>query len=452
MRAWVAIVALVGVAASGRGAADAEYSVTDLVDAAKRGDAHAVHRLLADRPESVSDTDPASYTALHWAGIRGHWRIFRELLEAGAPVDAVGADGGTPLHWACHHDRPDMVALLLDRGAPLEAHDRWGRTALHVAARRGCREVAALLLARGAEPDPLTLEGWTPLHVASRSGHDALIELLEARGADPRRSDGDGLTPAEVYRARPPAVGVDTSRLDAFTGLYDLGDGTTVKVWLEGDRLGIRELAGDRLLPIGRDRFACLQEPWIVEFTRGADGEVTAVDLHDLRRTVRAARVASPRYLGSAACMACHTGPEHAHQDVRWLRSRHSHAYWRLRGDWALFLGRLRPQYGDLERPADDSRCTLCHVAGAQDPDALFADGFRAEEGVSCEACHGPGSEYAYAEVMGDRERFLAAGGRVPDQATCRGCHRASERFDFAEWWAKIAHPSPVPDRPATVG
>jgi ankyrin repeat protein len=65
---------------------NAEYSITDLVDAAKRGDEHAVHFLI-EQGADLDARDSVGYTALHWAGIRGHWRILTELVEAGAPVD-----------------------------------------------------------------------------------------------------------------------------------------------------------------------------------------------------------------------------------------------------------------------------------------------------------------------------------------------------------------------------
>jgi hypothetical protein len=421
----------------------AEYFVTDLVDAAKRNDGHAVHRLIEEGTD-LSATDASGYTALHWASVRGNWRIFRELVAAGAPVNAVGGDGGTPMHWACHHDRADMVLLLIDNGGDIGVQNRWGRSPLHVAARRGCGEVAALLIEKGADPNTTTREGWTTLHVASLSGHPAMIELLEAGGADPTLTDAEGHTAAEVARQRPPEIAAEPSRLGEFTGIYDLGGGFSTKIWLEGDHLKIREFAPDELYPIDKDRFFCRQEPWTVQFVRDPAGAVSSVELHFLRRTVTGARTSTPRYVGSRVCMDCHSGPEQGQQDILWMRGRHAHAYWNLAADWALFLAKLRPHYQDLVSPIDDQRCLLCHVAGAQDPDSLFAESFRPEEGVSCEACHGPGSEYIEPEAMANREAFLAAGGRIPTEDTCRSCHRNSERFSWAEWAPKIAHPLPV--------
>lgn len=418
----------------------AEFSVTDIVDAARRGDIHAVHRIIESSPESVSATDDTGYTALHWAGIRGHWRIFTELIAAGAPVNAVGGDGGTPLQWACHHDRADMVGLLIDAGSEIDVHNRWGRTPLHVAARRGCPAVAELLLERGADPNAVTLEGWTPLHVALMSDHERVVAILIAGGADPAVEDGSGKTAKELARTRPAPVEIDPVLLDDYVGIYDLGGGFTAKVWRDDDTLRIRDFAPDDLVPIAVDNFFCIQEPWRVEFERGDDGDVETVVLHFLRRSVQGAKTPSPQYIGSKACLSCHTAHEEGNSGLIWLQSGHSHAYWRLAADWALYLGRLRPQYADLESPIADDRCLLCHVAGRQEDDALFAATYREEEGVSCEACHGPGSLYMDPEIMADREAFLANGGRIPDESTCRGCHRRSEEFDFAEFSEKIRH------------
>jgi len=428
--------------AGGLTAARADYSVTDLVDAAKRGDGHAVHRLI-EADVDLDTRGPMGYTALHWAGIRGNWRIFAELVAAGAPVNAIGSDGGTPLHWTCHHDRPDAVRLLLDAGADVGIQNRWGRTPLHVAARRGCLRVAELLLDAGADPNSTTSEGWTPMHVAARSGHESMLDLLETRGADPTRADSDGLTPCRSWKRRPRPVPAEISQLAEYQGIYDLGRGFTMKVWREGDGLRLREFAPDDLIPIGIDEFSCRQEPWHVRFLRNKNGNITTIEVDFLRRTIRGNKIVVPRYVGSNVCMDCHSGADQGQQDVLWMRSRHAHAYWRLGSDWSLFLARLRPHYQDLENPIADDRCLLCHVTGSQNPDALFETSYRPQEGIGCEACHGQGSEYATVDVMADREAFLANGGRIPDAETCRTCHRVSENFDWAESWPKIAHPKP---------
>ena len=213
-----------------------------------------------------------------------------------------------------------------------------------------------------------------------------------------------------------------------------------MKVWLDEARLQLREIAPDDLVPVDEDEFLCRREPWRVRFLRDQTGAVSTIEVDFLRRTIRGEKSNRPRYVGSHVCMQCHTGDEHGNQSVVWMRSRHAHAYWNLGTDWALFLARLRRHYQDLEDPMTDGRCLLCHTTGAQEDSALFESSYRPQEGVSCEACHGPGSHYATVDNMADRESYVAAGGRIPDASTCRTCHRRSENFDFDEMWPKIAH------------
>lgn len=419
------------------------FAVADDVFAAtKRGDLFAVRHYLRKDPENVRASDAAGYTALHWAGIRGNWEVFAELVEAGAPIDVRGGDGGTPLHWACHHDRPDMVRLLLDRGADLSVSNRWGRTALHVASRRGCDLVASLLLAHGAEVNATTHEGWTPLHVAYKAGHPRLVSVLLAAGAAADREDEAGKKPADYARERPPPVAIAPSELDAYVGRYALGDGATVKVWTERGRLYLIEFAPDQLYPIGPDLFFCRQEPWEVRFFRDENGVVARLEIDFLRRTVGGPKLPEYSYVGSRRCAECHTGDKRGGQYVHWLGSRHALAYWRLATDFAKFLASIREQYRDIEEPIRESRCLKCHTTGAQDPDARFAQSFRAQEGIGCEACHGPGSAYIDPEIMADRQLFLANGGRIPQETQCCECHQ-DDGFRYAERWPLIAHPRP---------
>ncbi|MEZ4386457.1 MAG: ankyrin repeat domain-containing protein [Candidatus Krumholzibacteriia bacterium] len=415
-----------------------------IVVAARDGDEQRERSLLAEDPAQAADVDRLGLTALDWAALRDHWRISHQLLDAGAPVGIVGFDGGTVLHKACHHDRADLVARLLDAGADLELANQWGRTPLHVAARRGCREVALVLLGRGADVDAPTKEGWTPLHVAYKSGQSDLVAILLAAGADPDRRDEAGERPADLAFIRPARVDLDPAVLDEYIGHYDLGQGVGFKVWLDGGILHLREFAPDELYPIGPDAFYCVQEPWRVDFVRNTAGEITAVDVAFLRQTVRGTRRHEPRYVGAAVCRDCHRRGDGGGPYVTWLASRHAGAYWRLATDWALFLARSQPHYHDLIDPLHDDRCHRCHTTPGQDPDAIVPASFRLEEGIGCEACHGPGSRYIDPEVMGDHAAFVAAGGIVPDERTCRRCHRRPGSLDLAADWPKIAHRLPV--------
>jgi len=395
-----------------------------IIAAAKAGEAEAIRSILAGDPAEVQAVDASGYTALHWAGIRAQWETFMLLAEAGAKVNAVGGDGGTPLHWACHHDRPDMVALLLEKGADPALANQWGRTALHVAARRGCCGVAELLLSRGADPNAMTREGWTPLHVAYKSGHPELVDLLIAKGASEDAKDGDGATPREHLFERPPAVEVRRSRLHDYVGRYEAGEGFAFDVWRVGARLFLREFAPDEIYPIAPDVFFCKQEPWEVRFVRDEAGTVRRIEVDFLRRTVSGVRPEQEfTYVGSQACARCHSGEEHGKQYTRWISSRHGLAYWRLATGWAKLLAAAREDYRDISEPIAEQRCIRCHSTGAGEAGAAFAEAFDPQEGVGCEACHGPGSGYLDPEVMKDRDTFLSRGGRIPNELTCRGCH-----------------------------
>jgi len=417
----------------------------DVIAASRRGDLFAVKHYLRKSPDAIGARDGFLYTPLHWAAVQAHWDVLEVLVESGADVNAVGWDGGTPLHLASHHDRPDMIRLLLDEGADLTIRNQWGRTPLHVAARRNCDLVAALLLSRGADPNATTKEGWTPLHVAQMAGHPRVRDLLLTHGAAPDRMDEMGKLPADYAFQRPAAVEADPQSLTSFVGRYALGPEVVLSVWVGEGRLHMAEFGPNELYPIGPDTFYCRREPWKVTFHRDDAGKVDGVDVAFLRRTVHGKKLPEYRYVGAQVCQECHLAEATGGQSVHWMKSAHARAYWELKTDWARFLASAREEYRDIEDPSAEWRCLKCHVTGAQDRVARPADTFRAEEGVGCEACHGPGSAYVDPAIMTDRAAFLASGGRVPDEMTCRTCHEG-EVFQYEERRPRIVHPRPAAD------
>ena len=416
--------------------------VTDgagFVAAARRGDENAVRKALEEQPELLNSTDVMNMTALDWAATRERWPIFRQLLAAGADVGVEGFDGGTVLHRVAHHDQPDLIRLLLEAGADPNAQNQWGRIPLHVAARRGHVEVLKVLLEAGSNLEASTLEGWTPLHVANRSGQPEVVSALLAAGADEGAKDDEGRSPEDHLFLRPPKWEADVQDPWAYQGHYRVNENFFFSVRVEDRELSLRDLGTVSLYPTSPDSFFTEKEPWAARFARDEQGNVTKLEVQFLRRAEEGTRIDYPEYVGSEKCAECHAAGEAAPY-VPWLQSRHASAYWRLATDWARVLAGQRPHFQDLTNPLADSRCLNCHTTAPLDENALFARSFRQEEGVGCEACHGPGSKYVDPEVMADREDFLAAGGRVPSAETCRECHRNPDAFSFEEWWPRIAH------------
>ena len=79
---------------------------------------------------------------------------------------------------------------------------------------------------------------------------------------------------------------------------------------------------------------------------------------------------------------------------------------------------------GVTEDPQKSGSCLRCHTTGYGESKELFASSFVIEDGVGCETCHGPGSDYRKMKIMKDREAAIAAGLVFPvSEERCRECH-----------------------------
>ena len=161
------------------------------------------------------------------------------------------------------------------------------------------------------------------------------------------------------------------------------------------------------------------------------------------------AEEAKPAYVGAEGCKMCHKSEKQGEQMGKWMESKHAQAYATLASDQAKEIGAKQ----GMADPQKDGKCLKCHVTAYGADASLIAQpkagkkGFQMEDGVQCEACHGPGSLYKKRSVMKDREAALAAGLLIPDEKTCTGCHNDESptftEFKFEEMFKKIAHPIP---------
>lgn len=188
---------------------------------------------------------PGAKTALLYATRRGDLAVTRLLVEAGADIEQVDADGVTPLLnaivnasiAAARNAPPGMDHLgvarwLVERGANVNAADWYGQTPLWAAVdvrnldvngpsrdnridRDAALALIELLLERGADPNARTREypperrfitnlgslswadftGQTPFLRAALAGDLVVMRLLLEHGADPNIATFAGTTP-----------------------------------------------------------------------------------------------------------------------------------------------------------------------------------------------------------------------------------------------------------------
>ena len=159
------------------------------------------------------------------------------------------------------------------------------------------------------------------------------------------------------------------------------------------------------------------------------------------------AQARQPVYVGARACAQCHEGHAAGNQYSHWLLSAHAKAWATLATPEAVVMARLA---GLLDEPTKAPVCLGCHATAAEAEAWERDPGFRVEDGVQCEKCHGPGSEYMAEDVMRDPEKARRAGLRRFTKRDCAVCHYAKGShaavhrrapLDVDAAWNALAHP-----------
>lgn len=135
-------------------------------------------------------------------------------------------------------------------------------------------------------------------------------------------------------------------------------------------------------------------------------------------------------YVGMEKCASvCHNSKEMGFQYNIMKSSPHADAYRLLLSEKAKYFSLQANLNGN---PAESQTCLKCHITGAGIDSSFFANTYRKEDGVTCEACH----KGAFI-----KKTFL------PKEADCLICHNSSVHeipaFNFNEMRGKIAHPRP---------
>ncbi len=172
-----------------------------------------------------------------------------------------------------------------------------------------------------------------------------------------------------------------------------------------------------------------------------------------------------PIYVGVSVCTQCHAGPDSKHLFSQWRVSKHAQAYASL---WSPEAKEIAKLSGIPEEPQRAAACLGCHVAGYDTEDWEKEDTFFVEDGIQCESCHGPGSEYIGADVMGDMmdlEKAKRFGLKIPGERECLACHNVKGshvavlqappvdiKKELASLCGLAPDPTSMPADPAVVG
>lgn len=239
---------------------------TPLMLAAKTGIADAVEILIENGAEVNAMETWGRTTPLMWASAEGHNEVVALLLENGAEVDAEtifvppdttrGFEGTAPrdreerevgpvqhasgemtaLHLAVRNGHYQTAELLLDAGADINALVADGKNALGLAIFNGHYDLASILIERGSDVNQADARNFTPLFwaVDRRNMETApnfpwvvtddplplIKELLDA-GADPNHLVND--TPRARMRGGSPRIVFATAVMRAaFSGDLEL--------------------------------------------------------------------------------------------------------------------------------------------------------------------------------------------------------------------------------------
>jgi hypothetical protein len=149
------------------------------------------------------------------------------------------------------------------------------------------------------------------------------------------------------------------------------------------------------------------------------------------------------KYIGAKGCKMCHNTEKQGKQYPIWQASQHSKAYATLASEEAKAIAKKM----GIEDPQKSDKCLKCHVTAYHASKDMLKPTYSAEEGVSCESCHGPGEKYKNLKIMKDRKLAMENGLIIPEEKTCKSCHNPDspthKEFKYEAAYKQIAHPVP---------
>lgn len=188
------------------GQAQTPPSVREIADydglfrAAHEGDVKTIRQLVAAGAD-VNARDPRGRTPAHVAAFASEDEALHALAEAGADMNALEGQAYDVVTIAAVANDPELMSLAIELGNdPGLTTSPYDGTALIAAAHLGHVEIVRRLIAAGAPLDHVNNLHWTAVMEAVVLGdggenHQAVLNALLSAGGDRTLADRDGITP-----------------------------------------------------------------------------------------------------------------------------------------------------------------------------------------------------------------------------------------------------------------
>ncbi|EAA05854.4 AGAP009521-PA, partial [Anopheles gambiae str. PEST] len=168
-----------------------EYGLNALAFALYTNNGRLV-RCLFRQEASIGGALSSDFQPINMAIRNGNLRMLELLLRRGvdvnsAPLCFINAFCQTALHVCVERDQVEMARDLIRAGAQINAKNRTGATPLHLAVQRGNVRLVQLLLDHKCSIDELNYNGETPLIRAVVSNNLPLVRILLNNGASIER-------------------------------------------------------------------------------------------------------------------------------------------------------------------------------------------------------------------------------------------------------------------------
>jgi hypothetical protein len=149
------------------------------------------------------------------------------------------------------------------------------------------------------------------------------------------------------------------------------------------------------------------------------------------------------KYVGNSKCKMCHNTPKMGAIYDSWAKTKHATAYATLANEESKKIAKEK----GIKDAQTDAKCLKCHVTGYGQP---AGEKYSVEEGVGCEACHGPAEVYIKNHAK-DKKLAMESGLVEPGEKLCVACHNEEsptfQEFVFKEAYKLIEHHVPPPEK-----